>query len=402
MSKITKKPGYFTNHVNPLTVLYIVLGLLGLVQFRTHVFIVEVIKVVTNMDMQEVDLGFLFDDSAPSQLHRKTVISPTIAATKIGDKDHAKYSKTLESLHPGNPIQQPILDSGGTFYILNRRDRSGRVVADMLYAHAFAFANNLTYGGLCWIQGRFKEEMYGLMDDLQWENVLPFACPEGVDIKKFVQKYSPNEQNATEISPMILNFDDFKIHSNFKPAWASSISKELMQHMHRKEIASAKSDESNEKVFEIAVHVRRGDIEPCKFAVRYLPNSHYLSLIDQYMPKTEELNGRSVHVTIYSESNSYEPFDVFHERGYSVELDTPKLADVWRALATADVAILSKSYFSMIPAIINPNVVVMTDYWDFEALEGWHVVQVSKEDNKLINKLRKECLTWREAKTETE
>ena len=35
-------------------------------------------------------------------------------------------------------------------------------------------------------------------------------------------------------------------------------------------------------MYEIAVHLRRGDVSPCTHARRYLPNSHYLALIDQY------------------------------------------------------------------------------------------------------------------------
>jgi hypothetical protein len=290
-----------------------------------------------------------------------------------------------------DPILRPIIESGGTFYILNRRDRSGRVVGDMLYAHAFAFANNLTYGGLCWIQGRYKDEIFSLMEDLKWGNVLPLACPEGVDVEKYAKTYLPNEQNATEISPLILNTDVYKIHSNFKPEWVQKISKDLVDpfFMEKEEMMQSKR---KPKPFEIAVHVRRGDIEPCHFSSRYLPNSYYLDIIDRYAPKENELDGRPLSITIYSESDSYESFDEFVERGYTLDLDTPKLGDVWRALSTADVAILSSSYFSVIPAIINPNIVIMPEYSQFEALEGWGVVHVSKQHRKLMTLMHQECM----------
>jgi hypothetical protein len=290
-----------------------------------------------------------------------------------------------------NPILRPIIESGGKFYILNRRDRSGRVVGDMLYAHAFAFANNLTYGGLCWIQGRYKDEIYSLMDDLKWGKVLPLACPKDVDIEKFAKKYSPNEQNATEISPLILNTDVYKIHSNFKHEWVQKISKDLVDQFFMEKEEKLKS-QSKTKPFEIAVHVRRGDIEPCKFSSRYLPNSYYLDIIDRYTPDEDELNGRPLKITIYSESDSYESFDEFIERGYTLDLDTPKLGDVWRALSTADVAILSPSHFSVIPAIINPNIVIMPEYSQFEALEGWGLIHVSKQYRKQMTMMHEECM----------
>ena len=335
-------------------------------------------------------MGRITDDTNSSKITMKRNAT-MVTLNEVLRFDAHENNKTHSARMPIDPILQPIADSGGKFYIMNRRDRSGRVVADMLYAHAYAYANNLTFAGLCWIQGRHKHEVYSLLKELKWTKELPFACPKGIKLKKFAKKYSP-KQNATDISPLILNYEVFKVHSNFKRSWIHGISKDLSDHRSVNTLKGKNLKGTRvSKPYEIAVQVRRGDIEPCKFAVRYLPNSHYLSLIDQYTPSDEELNGRTVHVTIYSESDSYEPFDDFIKRGYSVELDTPKLSDVWRALATADVAILSRSYFSMVPAIINPNTVVMTDYFQFDALEGWDVVHVSDKDVNKTLEMRDEC-----------
>jgi hypothetical protein len=79
-------------------------------------------------------------------------------------------------------------------------------------------------------------------------------------------------------------------------------------------------------------------------------------------------------VTIFSESESYEPFTVFEERNYSVQLDTD-LSIVWKSLMTADVAILSRSSFSFAPALLNPNTVVYSPFWHQPvARPGWEVV----------------------------
>jgi hypothetical protein len=119
----------------------------------------------------------------------------------------------------------------------------------------------------------------------------------------------------------------------------------------------------------------------------------FLSLIDQYTPTEQELNGRTVHVTIFSESDSFEPFDEFLEHGYSVELDTPNLVDVWIPLATADVIILSRSFFPMIPAMLNPNIVVSTYYSAFEPLEGWKIVDeaLTVQSEREASELKKQC-----------
>jgi hypothetical protein len=254
-----------------------------------------------------------------------------------------------------SPVLAPIKEAG-KFYSICRGDRSGSVIADMLYAHAFAFANNLTYAGNCCVtRGTPKADTRALLQDLHWNEIIPFQCPEGVDN----QNYNVKNANATAIHPLLLNKDVYRLQgerTNFKPAWKNHIKEALSEY-------SSKSS-GNTKPFEMVVHIRRGDVHPCTYKRRYLPNDHFIQLIDRYTPK--ELVGRPVHVTIYSESDSYEPLDVFISRNYTIKLDTERLAEVWQALSTADVAILSRSYFSIVPAIINPNVVVATEFFDFD------------------------------------
>jgi hypothetical protein len=265
-------------------------------------------------------------------------------------------------------ILDPILKKG-TMYSVCRGDRSGSVIADMMYAHAFAYAHNITYSGNCCVtRGLPKIETRTLIDSLRWDTILPFRCPSGVDNKR----YNLIRPNATTISPLLLNPEVYRLHgeqSNFNLAWRQYIQNELYQY----------SDHRTERPFQIAVHVRRGDVTPCRNRRRYLPNSHYLALIDQYTPNATILDGRPVEVTIYSESVSYESFDVFEDRNYKLVLDTEDLALVWKALSTADVAILSRSFFSTVPAAINPNTVVVTEFSNADVLylEGWEYANTS-------------------------
>jgi hypothetical protein len=266
-----------------------------------------------------------------------------------------------------DPVLWPVLHKG-KMYSVCRGDRSGSFIADMLYAHSFAFAHNITYAGNCCVtRGLPKADTRNLVEDLQWNNILPFKCPKGVNNKV----YNLFHPNATTINPLMLNPEVYRLQgemSNFKPAWKESIREALLDY----------SDQSENRPFEIAVHIRRGDVSPCTYKRRYLPNDHYMQLIDKYTPSATELNGRPVHVTIYSESDTFEPFDVFVERNYTMELDTENLSQVWYALSTADVAILSRSYFSIVPAIINPNTVVATEFFEFDVtvMEGWEYADV--------------------------
>jgi hypothetical protein len=282
-----------------------------------------------------------------------------------------------------DPILGPILREG-IMYSMCRGDRSGSVIADMMYAHAFAHAHNITYGGNCCVRrGLPRDDTRELLDALHWNTIFPFNCPAGVDNIKF----NILRPNATEIHPLLLNAEVYRFGintTNFKHDWKVSVQSELEQY------SEVRTDAS----FHMAVHVRRGDVSPCRHMRKYLPNSHFLALIDKYMPNATVLNGRSVVVTIYSESDTYEPFDVFQDRKYKLELDTD-LPQVWKALSNADVAILSRSYFSLVPATINPNTVVATEFFELDVrdMDGWEHADPSlvKESDTLLGKMNRQC-----------
>ena len=296
-----------------------------------------------------------------------------------------KWKKSLSAKN--DPLLEPIIRAG-KLYSIGRKDRSGSVISDMLYAHAFAFAHNVTYAGACFtVRGLPKKDTLQLLEKLQWSNFLPFACPPGVDSS--LNLFHPN---ATELSPLILNDDVYRsnlIHTDyFSPAWRQNIQRAIAEdHPRRRSIAS-----QQDRPYEIAVHVRRGDVSPCRYKRRYLTNEHYLKLIDQYTPSPEARDNRPVHVTIYSEGNSFESFDVFRERSYTVDLDSKDLAGIWKALATADLVIMSRSFFSFVPAAVNPNTVVATEFFGFEPLGGWIQADEAlvKETDKQIRIMAKE------------
>ena len=296
-------------------------------------------------------------------------------AEQVNFRSHIEAAKAGIHYSGMDDVLYPIFKAGRMFTIC-RGDRSGSVIADMIYAHAYAYAHNITYAGNCCVtKGLPKDDTKNLLHSLHWHKIMPFNCPRGVSNKI----YNLRKPNATSIHRLLLNPEIYRLQGNrsaFTPAWRQSIHKALYKY----------TDHRKNRPYNIAVHVRRGDVTPCTYKRRYLPNSHYLALIDQYTPNATVLNGRPLKVTIYSESDTFEPFDVFKERNYNVELDTEHLAHVWHALSTADVAILSRSYFSIVPAAINPNIVVATEFFEFDVhvMDGWefadpNIVQASDE-----------------------
>jgi hypothetical protein len=144
--------------------------------------------------------------------------------------------------------------------------------------------------------------------------------------------------------------------------------------------------------FTIAVHIRRASFTPCttrpfKGYDPYLPNGHYQRLIDKYM----QPNAR---VVIFSQSQSFESFDDFkNKKGYEVHLDED-LTHIWKTMLMADVVILSRSSFSLIPAVVSQGTVVYTPFWH-APLEGWDVVDDDflQQTKNEMSALRETCPT---------
>jgi hypothetical protein len=241
-------------------------------------------------------------------------------------------------------------NNNAMLYSAARGDRSGAVIQDMLMAHAYAFHNHQTYGGACSKylpnQYTFKRQQplhEQLLHAIGLAKVLPFACSSDAEVKLMNRKdYIRNDTN-------IFTSDYL----------------EYLQGLVQYPTATPKQPH------QIAVHIRRGDITPCRPRTRgyprYLPNQHYLNLIDRYN------KNNSSHIVVYSESeNAFESFEVLRERGYQVILDGD-IGHVWKGLIASDVIILSRSSFSLVPAIISKGTVVYTPFWH-EPLPHWTVV----------------------------
>jgi hypothetical protein len=208
--------------------------------------------------------------------------------------------------------------------------------------HAYAFHNNYIYGGAC---GRntnlkFRSLHKELIDAMGLSNVLKLGCPNAHVQLQYRADYIQNDTGI--FTDSYIQFLQRLIEYPTKP--------------ERRRIA---------------VHIRRGDITPCRPRTRgyprYLPNQHFLQLIDRYNPQNDS------DVFIYSESKSFENFDEFRSRGYHVVLDG-SIGEVWKGILISDVAILSRSSFSLVPAVLMKGTVVYTTFWH-KPLPGWDIVE---------------------------
>jgi len=253
---------------------------------------------------------------------------------------------SITSLEP--EIQQQVLplevETAITIYSEPRNDRSGAFLQDMLFCHAHAFAHNQTYGGCCEPEGqpaKHREDVQKLIQTLGLDGILRFACPL-------------NHEHA-----QILSRDDYyKLDTRIwsKP-WLSYI-RGVVKY----------SESTYNRVPTMAIHIRRGDVQVCPDVDgRYLPNQHYLRLIEKYRPTPD------TPVYVYSETESSEPWEDFsHDDNIHLQLDTP-VDSVFMELVKAETLIMSKSSFSLTAAMLNQNKIIYTPFWH-KPLPTWTVV----------------------------
>jgi hypothetical protein len=238
-----------------------------------------------------------------------------------------------------------------TIYFHNYKNgKAGAVIEDMLMAHAYAFHYNGGYGGACGnTKPEKKAEFESLLAAVGLKESLPFACPADYDTatrRSVVQRdtYRKDEFWTSEY------VDFLKTQIQYPPP-----------HM-----------DVNDHRYTIAVHIRRGDVTPCRREnqgyERYLSNLHFQMVIDKYYQE-------GARVVIISQEKSFEAWDSFEEKGYELWLDTD-VADAWKLMLTADLVILSRSSFSFIPGMASKGKVIYTPYWH-KPLRRW--IHVDKE-----------------------
>ena len=330
----------------------------------------------------------------------KQVQQPSLNAD-IEDIDAIKTHPSIK--HEQRPLTSKVIDTdvnprmdhgkrGITYFSSGRHDRSGAVVHDMLWVHAYAFSQNGTYGGACGLHNgepiimRYQNVTQELIDQLHWNRALNYACPsnrENSTTEVTVERDFYLNLDASVFTPQWKNFFQQQIglatNVDLSSALSSILPTEKSDNLVDAVTTTANSHEmdNDESVYTIAVHIRRGDVSPCTYSNRYMSNDYYLQLIKRYY-KQVPLQYEKIVVNIYSESESYESFEVFEQYGYNLHLDD-SLYNVWHALSTANVAILSISSFSYVPAIINPNTVVYTRYRHLP-LPSWEIVEQHESD----------------------
>ena len=289
--------------------------------------------------------------------------------TISGASPTAVVSETQKSKHER---PEDLSSNIGIIYSHARKDGTGAAFQDMLMAHAYAWHRNLTYHGSCISSDHPAPHADQLKEILQatgLHTILKFACPDTtMDIKRGGRIVARKVYYRKDTAIWTADWRNY-IRARLRPAFVRTT--------------------RNYDKYTIAIHIRRGDVSPCdknsEVARRYLPNQHYLRLLDHYYryapvitrAGTTLQEQQQSQVVVYSQSESFESWSDFasacSQHNCILRLDTDML-EVWRGLLTADKLILSKSSLSLVAGLLSSaSQVVYTPFWH-QPLANWTVI----------------------------
>ena len=218
-----------------------------------------------------------------------------------------------------------------------RTDRSGAVIHDMLFAHAYAYYNGLVYEGTC-ISSQTRVHQYR-----QARNIVMM-----LNLSSQL-KFNKGCTNKYILKPTHYRKDTFFMTA----AWVSFMRAFVPFKKVRKHT--------------ISVHVRRGDVNENTALAggfsRYKPNVYFINRINRV--KTSN----SV-VSIFTEQS--ESLTEFRSQNYSICLDS-HIPTIWKTWITSEHFIMSPSSFSYVPAIFALGTVMYSPFWH-GPLPFWNVV----------------------------
>ena len=315
----------------------------------------------------------------PIQSHEETI---DIKEKKLLIEDAGPDVQVSTELHRSRDKHRTSSTNTMILYSRIRPDRTGSVVQDMLLAQAYAFAqqqqrqpsNLVVYGGaICdpYCNSTTVSTVSSILQAWNWTTWLPIL----MDASNLPRKH------------MILS--DHRIYHGDNHAVTHDWWKNQLLARFVRPPRDRNSNDSDS--FRIVLHVRRGDVTLCQtnhdIRKRYLSNQYYQQILRDILSQEQQEHDK-IKIVIYSQQESMEVWNetewmMDHVRStkISVSVDfrlddtSDNIVAIWNDMAVADVLILSKSSFSMVPAWLNEEGrIYYTPFWH-PPLSHWMVVK---------------------------
>jgi hypothetical protein len=145
----------------------------------------------------------------------------------------------------------------------------------------------------------------------------------------------------------------------------------------------------NEGIFNIAIHVRRGDIlknpNNPNLQMRFIANDYFANVLKQVLEKL--ITTKSVNIYFFSQGKreNFPEFEAFKNLYWCLDMGAQ---DSFLHMVYADLLITSKSSFSYKPALLNQNIKVCPqNFWHgYPNSEDW--IMVDEFGNVKINEIK--------------
>jgi hypothetical protein len=261
----------------------------------------------------------------------------------------------------------------------------------MLTAHALCYYHNVKYGGACG-DSPHSAVLAKMIQSIGLEQELVLACPGSNSTTTSSDSTTTTKTEFILVNPKIYHMQDewnvktLLMNQEWRDYMQGLVYQRLLNTTTSSSFSTTNHINNNTTTTVTAVHIRRGDVAPCMkggiySARRILPNQHYLDVLQDY---TLNDNNNNHTIKIFSEDTSFESMDVWlnHDHNndtinnsskYEVILSGPP-EQAWREFLLADTLILSRSSFSLVPAILSRNTVIYTPGWLDHPLPHWIVV----------------------------
>jgi len=292
-----------------------------------------------------------------------------------------RYGWEMEILPYDGSFGQRWLNKA--FAKVSKREQSG--IQDVNYRHDYnpTDLNAKAYANL----GFFPEQLFPAANMSEWTEVKPLPAPGTPSLHDACRKKPIVEANGyvrcrlilplgQDTGPLLRHIQEHGTLEDFLPPEFRKLMRDrfMEANAHRLKYFSTNSTDYN-----VAIHVRRGDVNKKAYPDRWTDQSVY-AIIARHICKTHP----SAKVHVFSSGKNKEGWATLKKvsdtcGNVSFHLDEYEY-DAWAYFVAADALVTSRSTFSYVPALISGGEIYAPE-WGHSPMKHWHSFQ--NENGKL-------------------